>query len=366
MSVMTRATAAVAGLALAAGALTACGGGSGGGGGGGSAERASARKDTYDIYLSNSYLGEGWRTQMVKTAEAALRHKPLQGRVKLTVVTSEQNTPSSQIQSLNNIILKKPDAIVVDPASPPALTPVLNRACDQGITVVGFDQVVQAKCARSLHVDFPQIGRRQAEWMARTLKGRGGVLQDQGLPGTTISTELVENQRKVLAEQAPGIKILDTFTSEFAPGPEQKAVSSLLAAHSDVDGLFSQGYVSGSFAAFRNAGRPVVPFAAFAYNGPMSDCATVKGAECYLAAAPPYQSAWAIKLAVDVMDGKQVPKDTVIPSECFVTNGISPKGQTCERIQVGKNAFPKLSPDLVFPVSPPWTDISVQEVTGNV
>jgi ribose transport system substrate-binding protein len=360
MSLATRTATTLAGLVLAAGAAAGCGGDDESSAAGG----AAGKQDKYTIYLSNSYLGEGWRTQMVKTAEASLNHEPLKGRVDLTVVTSEQNTPSSQIQSLNNIILQKPDAIVVNPSSPPALTPVLNRACDQDIVVIGFDQVVEAKCARSLHVDFPLIGRRQAEWMAKTLEGKGGVFQDQGLPGTTISTDLIESQKQVLAEQAPDIEILDTFTSEFAPGPEQKGVSALLAAHPDVAGVFSQGYVSGSFAAFKNAGRDVVPFAAFAYNGPMSDCATVEGAECYLAASQPYQSAWAIKLAVDVLDGKDVPKDTIIPSECFTTNGISPEGQTCEKIEVGKNAFPDMSPDLVFPVSPPWTDITVEEVSG--
>jgi ribose transport system substrate-binding protein len=360
MSVVTRAAATVAGLALVAAVAAGCGSDSGSSSSSGSAKK----KDTYNVYLSNSYLGEGWRTQMVKTAEASLKHAPLKGRVKLTVVTSEQNTPSSQIASLNNIILKKPDAIVVDPASPPALTPVLNRACDQGILIVGFDQSVGAKCAYNVHVDFPGIGRAQAEWMAKTLDGKGGVLQDQGLPGTSISKELVDNQKNVL-KSSPGIKILDTFTSEFAPGPEQKAVSSLLAAHSDVAGVFSHGYISGSFKAFKNANRPVVPFAAFAYNGPMSDCATVKGATCYLAAAPPYQSAWGIKVAVDVMDGKKVTKDTLIPTECFTTNGISPTGEKCAKIEVGKNAFPEMSPDLVFPVSPPWTDISIGEVSGS-
>jgi ABC-type sugar transport system substrate-binding protein len=54
---------------LTAAAVAGCGSNSSGGtsssSGGAS---ASSSKKTYDIYLSNSYLGEGWRTQMVKSA----------------------------------------------------------------------------------------------------------------------------------------------------------------------------------------------------------------------------------------------------------------------------------------------------------
>jgi ribose transport system substrate-binding protein len=367
MSHVRRLVPALAGLALLVGAA-GCGEeepSSSSGQDSASVAASDRKKDRYTMYLSNSYLGEGWRTQMVKSAQAVTNHEPLKGRVDLEVVTSEQNTPSSQIQSLNNIILRRPDAILLNPSSPPALKPVLERACRQDILIVSFDQVVDASCAYNVHVDFPSIGRAQAQWLAETLDGRGGVLQDQGLPGTTISSQLVESQREVI-EQHPEMRILDTFTSEFAPGPEQRAVSSLLAAHRDVDGLLSQGYVSGSFSAFENANRDVVPFAAFAYNGPMSDCATTEGAECFLMSAPPWQSASAMKIAVDVLDGKDVPRDTVIPSDCFSTNDIAPEGMQCERIEVDKNAFPDLSPDIVLPVSPPWTDLTLEEVAGDV
>jgi len=143
-------------------------------------------------------------------------------------------------------------------------------------------------------------------------------------------------------------------------------VASLLSAHPDVSGVISQGYVSGSFSAFKNAGHPLVPFAAFAYNGPMSNCATQKGAACFLAGDPPWQSASALKVAIEVLDGKTQPKDQVLPSQCFATNGVSPTGETCDSVKTGVNTFPKLSPNIVFPVSPPWTTppLTIHEATG--
>jgi ribose transport system substrate-binding protein len=301
---------------------------------------------------------------MVKSAQAVLGHDPLKGRANLTVVNSDQNTPSSQIASLNNIILKHPDAIVIDPSSPPALQPVLQRACDQHILVVALDQPVNVSCAYNVHMDFKQIGSQAAGWLAKTLHGKGKVFVDQGLPGSTVSTDLMDGYMSII-KQNPGMSVAAKFTSQFAPGPEQQAVSGLLSAHPDVSGVISQGYISGTFSAFKNAGHKLVPFAAFGYNGPMSNCAQ-KGATCFLAADPPWQSASALKVAIDVLDGKTQPKDQILPSDCFATNGVSPDGASCGAIKVGENTFPKLSPDIVFPISPPWTSppLTVHEATG--
>jgi len=364
-STRRRLSAAFASMSVVAIAIAGCGSSSSSSGTGASGGGPSSGKKTYNIYLSNSYLGEGWRTQMVKSVQAVLTHSPLKGRANLTVINSDQNTPSSQIASLNNIILKKPDAIVIDPSSPPALQPVLQRACDQHILVVALDQPVNASCAYNVHMNFKTIGQEAAGWLAKTLHGKGTIFVDQGLPGSTVSTDLMTGYMGVI-KQNPGISVASKFTSQFAPGPEQQAVASLLSAHPDVSGVISQGYVSGSFSAFKDAGHKLVPFAAFGYNGPMSDCATQSGATCFLATDPPWQSASALKVAIDVLDGKAQPKDQVLPSQCFSTNRVSPAGETCDAIKVGQNTFPKLSPGIVFPVSPPWTSppLSIHEATG--
>src|SRR5689334_11645699 len=85
---------------------------------------AAKAADTYTIYLSNNFVGNDWRQQMERVAEVAANKPPLQGRVELKIENVENNV-QAQLNSLNNIIRAKPDAILIDAASDTALNPTI-------------------------------------------------------------------------------------------------------------------------------------------------------------------------------------------------------------------------------------------------
>ena len=112
----------------------------------GAAPRRPQDKKPYTIYLSNNFVGNDWRQQMERVADRLGDKGPLAGRVDLKIENVE-NTVQAQINSLNNIIRQKPDAILVDAGSDSALNPTIKKACDAGIVVISFDQVVTEPCA---------------------------------------------------------------------------------------------------------------------------------------------------------------------------------------------------------------------------
>jgi ABC-type sugar transport system substrate-binding protein len=86
---------------------------------------ALAEDKTYTIYLSNGLIGNDWLQQMQRSAEVAVTKPPLAGRVDLHIETVE-NSAQAQINSLNNIIAAKPDALIVHAASLDALNPTIE------------------------------------------------------------------------------------------------------------------------------------------------------------------------------------------------------------------------------------------------
>ena len=76
---------------------------------------ASAADKVYNIALSNSYIGNQWRVQMVNLTKAYAA-KYYKGKVKLTVVNSGTDV-QAQIAAIDDMISQKVDAILVDPAS---------------------------------------------------------------------------------------------------------------------------------------------------------------------------------------------------------------------------------------------------------
>ena len=147
----------------------------------GLASNASAAEKVYSIALSNSYIGNQWRVQMVNLTKA-YAEKYYKEKVKLTVVNSGTDV-QAQIAAIDDMISQKVDAIFVDPASELALNPVLEEAAKQGIVVVDFDHAVTAPSAYKVGVDFVKFGGIMGQWMADTLKGKGDIIMNCGVPG---------------------------------------------------------------------------------------------------------------------------------------------------------------------------------------
>jgi len=336
----------------------------------GMAQGAAAADKKYTIYLSNNFVGNDWRQQMERVADVSVKKGPLAGRVDLKIENVD-NTVQAQLNSLNNIIRAKPDAILVDAGSSEALNPTIKKACDAGIVVISFDQVVTEPCAYALESDWNRIPAVLAEWMAKQLNGKGKVFVDRGLAGAPISKQLEDGYMAVLAKY-PGIEVIGNYNGEYALGPEQQGVASLLAAHPDVDGVLTQGYGTGAIKALQDAGRKVVPVTAFSYNVAASTCAQTEGAKCILGSNPAFLSSEAIKLAVDILDGKPKPTDRhiLVNGDFLATNGGSWKSElypdaTIQKIEVGKNAFPDRPPGLTLPITPNWVEITAEEAAGS-
>lgn len=335
---------------------------------GGLAHQASAQDKKYTIYLSNNFVGNDWRQQMERVATVSVNKGPLKGRVDLKIENVD-NTVQAQINSLNNILRAKPDAILIDAGSAEALNPTIKKACDAGIVVISFDQVVSEPCAYALESDWNRIPAVLAEWMAKQLGGKGKVFVDRGLAGAPISAQLEKGYLDVL-KNYPDIEVIGNYNGQYALGPEQAGVASLLAAHPEVDGILTQGYGTGAMKALQDAGRPLVPITAFSYNGTAVACAQTEGAKCILGSNPAYLSSEAIKLAVDILDGKPKPADRhVLVNGDFITTDpikseLYPEA-VFQKIEIGKNAFPELPPGLTLPITPDWVDITAQEAAGS-
>jgi ribose transport system substrate-binding protein len=330
---------------------------------------AIAQDKKYTIYLSDGLIGNDWLQQMQRSAQVAVTKPPLLGRVDLHIETVE-NTAQAQMNSLNNIVAAKPDAIVIHAASYDALNPTIEAACAAGIVVISFSAVVSAPCPYKLNTNWDTINHDIPVWLANVLGGKGKIIVDRGLPGSPISEASNKEIERVLAG-FPEIEIVGWYTSNYALGDEQAGVASLLAANPQIDGILTAGYGTGAIQALKDAGRPLVPIVMFAYNGSATACATETepGLKCFIYTHPPYLSAEAIKLAVDILDGHVPESKTVLGDYPRLTTDIvegdfSP-GSDIRKLEIGVNVFPDLPPGLVLPASPDWVNITAEEAAGT-
>lgn len=333
--------------------------------------RTAAHSGPYTFVLSNNFLGNDWRPQVERLATLTAGVAPFKGQVTMKVVNS-QNTNQAQISDLNNIIQTKPDAIFLIPGSTTALNPTIQRACDAGILVFTLSAPVNVPCVYNLNESFYNGNYAMGEWMAKALGGKGSIFIDQGIAGLAISQQIENGFLAGLKKYGPNIKVVGKYTGQYAAGPEQSGISSLLASHPDVNGVMTQGYCTPVFNALKAAGKPPVPAVCYGYNGEMTACA--QGHQCAILTNTPGEVQLAMKMALDILNGGKAPKhgNTIIPYPMYMYVTASPhvKLQSKVPAQVLKpnvNYFPKLAAGLSLPYTLPEyaKQITAQQAAGK-
>jgi ABC-type sugar transport system substrate-binding protein len=109
-----------------------------------------------------------------------------------------QNTATEQVAQLKSLILQGVDAILINAASPDALNPTIEQACQKGIKVVVFDSLASAPCAYKVQDSIADYGYQEGDFVAKTMGGKGNVLMVRGVVGSAPEKVIYENQLKAL------------------------------------------------------------------------------------------------------------------------------------------------------------------------
>ena len=320
----------------------------------------------YKIFLSMSYIGNDWQAEAANMVKAMAASKDMADKVDLQVQVAGPNA-QRQIQQINAMVQQGADAIVTFPISPTALNQVVKNACDKGVVVFAYDAEITEPCAYNIHIDQTEAGRVTAEWLADKLGGKGNIVFLTGVPGTSVDTQRTAAAKEVFAKY-PDIHIVAEAVGMWSQAVTRTELSKILATHNwdEINGLWMQVGCYTANAMQLEAGKKpedLLPCAGEGANGgriQMLPVGTdVEGASSPYAplgaprisyASPPYSGGLALKLAVDKLDGKDVPKLTILPLPLVTNETIKLcKEGTWTEMKDGCNAF---SPSLV--PNPGW------------
>jgi ribose transport system substrate-binding protein len=323
-------------------------------------ESSGGSGETYTIYLDINGTFNSWRTQMQHIVEFAAENPPYGEHVDFHFVDSSQQL-SGQSTDLNNIIASKPDALLLDAASSTGLNPQVQKACAAGITVVSFDNVVTAPCAYKITLPEKEDGELLGTYIGEVIGGEGEVVVDKGIPGASVPTEAWEGYKAGL-EKYPGISIAAEMESQFTPGLVKSQLGPILAAHPEVKAVLTAAFMNSALQAFEAAKIPPVPLTAeTTTNGDAAGCVKAKIA-CAASSTPPYLGAEALKLAVELLEGKadESEKSVLINPPLLFTEPAKVEG--FEEANIEKvEPISGLSPEAVFPIAPEWLKITPEQ-----
>lgn len=313
--------------------------------------------DRYKIFLSMSYIGNDWQAEAANMVKAMAAAPDMKNKVDLEVQVAGPNA-QRQIQQINAMVQAGAKAIVVYPISPTALNQVVRHACSAGVLIIAYDAEITEPCAYNVHIDQLEAGRVTADWLAKKLNGKGNVVVITGVPGTSVDVQRTQAAKEVFAKY-PGIHIISEGVGMWSQAVARTELTKILATHpwSDINGLWMQVGCYTAASMEKEAGIPddkLVPCAGEGANGHRIQMLQVgdkqvEGAQgtyrpmdesSISYASPPYSGALALKLAVQKLDGKDVPKFTKLPLPVVTNETVKLCSQgTWNEMAQGCNVF---------------------------
>ena len=297
----------------------------------------------YNIALSNSYIGNVWRTQMIKMAKAYAESPDIAPLISEFQVNTADRDDAAQIAAIENMISNGAQALVILAHTPTALVQTVQQARADGIVVVSFDTTVQADppdpsldLGITVNEDQVEMGRRLAEFLVEQTGGAGEILMVNGVQGTGVDQERREGAYSVW-EQHPEISYVEVI-GDWDPGKAQTATATALAANPDFAGVWCQGGTDGVVRAFIDAGIPIPPIAGEAENGFRKQMAEYRDQFQGLSIGQtPGLVAVSMRAALSLLMGEPVPSAVSVPLPMATTDELEP----------GVNYFPD-APDNFF------------------
>lgn len=286
--------------------------------------RYEARRDgKYKIGFSNVFTGNSWVVQLLEEAKWRAAQFP---EIESYVVTDANFDPAKQVADVEDMLAQGVDAIVINPTSPVAIVPVLEKAYDAGVVVVivAADANTEKSTVRIL-ADQVKFGRDGGAFLAEAMGGKGNVIALRGIAGISVDTDRWAGAAEAFAKH-PGIKVVGEVYAQWAYDQGRQACESLALAHPQIDGVWSSGgaMTQACIEVFNELGRDLVPMTGEANNGFFGawKANQGKGFNSIAPQNPTWMVAEGIAAAVGVLNGQEIYDRYKVVAEPFAANDL--------------------------------------------
>lgn len=275
----------------------------------------------YTIAVSNGLITHSWRTQMVKNLQQAIAWYQGKGLVDEFLLQHAGFDVDLQRQHVQNFINMGVDCIIIDPLSATALNPVLEEAKEEGILVLCSDEPSTSTEILQFMPTHDVWMEKLADYVFDRMGGEGNVVYLSGIDGAPASDDRDKGFERALADY-PDIKLLTKAYGSWDPSLAQQAMSDVIAAYPDIDGVVAHdGQCLAVIRAFEAAGKevPIVngsgfkPF--FEYWVENLDDGFTSYA---IANGPGFSMTGALGVAVGLLEGKELKPEVMTNNFIYV------------------------------------------------
>lgn len=258
-------------------------------------------KTSFTIGYVDMGLVNSWRVQALGSTKILAQNLGVN-----LIVTDAGGDATKEISDAEDTLAKGVDALLLSPVAPDALAPIAERAASMGIPVIVWGSEINTdKVTSKVVSDDMFFGEEGGRKLVADLGGKGNVIMLRGIAGN--STEKARYDGAIKAFKGTDIKIVGEEYGGWAFDKGKSITEALLAAHPQIDGVWSSGaaMTRGAVQAFQEAGRPLVPMSGENLNGFFK---AAKEADLKTSGPqfPTWQAPEALKLALKALNGEAI------------------------------------------------------------
>lgn len=274
-------------------------------------EFKSDKSSGYELCFSNAANNNGWRQVGYKVMRAEVdTHDEIS---KFTVLDAE-GKDEKQISDIEKLVSGgKCDALIVSPNTTATLTPAVEAACEE-VPVIVFDRGVETDCPVTFisPIGGYAFGAYGAEFLVENVKDGGKVLALRILPGVDVLETRWSAAEKIFKEK--GVDVVGVEFNDGDPAKTKSIVADYIEREGSIDGIWMDAGDTAvpAMEAFEDAGQDVPPFVG---EDRLDFLRKWKedGLKAIAPTYPTYQWRTPVIAALNVLQGKEVPKTWTLP-----------------------------------------------------
>lgn len=281
----------------------------------------------FTIGMSQCNLGEPWRVQMnADIAAAAAKHPELK-----VIFKDAQNDTLSQRSQVEEFVSAKVDLLIISPKEAQPLTEPVAQAMDAGIPVIVLDRrLLGDKYTCFIGADNKKIGKAAGQWIAKTLGGKGNVVELMGLQTSTPGQDRHSGFMEGIA--GTDIKIIFSADMKWLEPNARTEMESALSRFDHIDLVYGHNDpgAHGAYLAAQAAGREKQMKFVGIDALPQEGVGYVKQGILDVTFQYPTGGAEAIDTALKILHGEQVPKEIVLGTRMFTKDNVDQGGEALQ------------------------------------
>ncbi len=236
---------------------------------------------------------------------------------------SAKDNDKLQVKQIEDFINRGVDLLIISPNQIHSITPIIDKAFDKGIPIVLFDRKTDSqKYTAFIGANNIEVGKDIGEFVARSLHGKGSVLEIKGLNHSSPAIDRHNGFVQAL-NKYPNIQLKDTISGDWTELSGYKCMKKMLAKTKNCNIVWAQNdrMARGAQRALTEAGIKGVQFVGIdALPGKDGGIESVDKGNLLASYIYPTRGDMVMQLAVDILEKRPFHRDNYLKGALVTKN----------------------------------------------